>query len=872
MRHRDTYTIPLIAAVISFLFLTGLSGCFNPVDDPGTLSPDSPDVNGNTFGSLVFLFHDTGTSRTIGPTGDLKALVTSWSISFSGHSGNEADFSVNPYTEGTRIEGIPAGTWIITLTGRDDNLHEIVRGTPAENPVTVFGGEQSIALTLRPIAGDETGTLLWTILFPAAEVDDAEISLDPWPAGGSDAYILEEITDYNDDFASTGNLSVDIDLASGYYVVSVVFSKQVEESPVNHPPVTEVVLIYDYLTSSASPTELSAADFTQPPAKPLNFSATTLSSSVISLEWDDTSSTESGFYLEWSFDESGSWTAVDTIAASVEEYEHTGLSGNTPYYYRLRSENDFGSSDWAEADAVTDALSVIYHGNGHTSGTVPTDGGEYAPADDITIAELGDLVNENDGISLLFTGWNTSSDGSEDSYDAGGNYQMPGHDLELWAQWSIIGGTGPAQGTVFYDKGNYTNGWRYLEVAPVATEEIDKPWGGYGYSAEETATAIGIGAANTELITLAYGESEPYAGAADYAAKLCSDLSNVSGSYTYNDWFLPSGDELSEMCIHLHDRPTPLGNFSIGCCYWSSREYDISNEQAYCFNFGDGSSLTAIKYSVQRVRAVRAFRSEKPSYIVLYHPNKATGGSVPTDPAFYESSDTVTVVGNTGSLSRTGFNFTFVGWNTEPDGSGDQYNASDTFIMSDTNVVLYAQWEASGATVGEEGPAGGWIFYDKGSYSDGWRYLEACLEDLDHTGDYTLEWGDQGTDINGNDDTLPPELISIGSGKINTYTIVQAIGDNGGTAYAAQLCYDYSWTNADCVYDDWFLPSEAELNLMYANLHNQATPLGGFSDTGYYWSSTERSDLLANFLRFDTGENTFNYKGSSYRVRPSRRF
>jgi len=31
----------------------------------------------------------------------------------------------------------------------------------------------------------------------------------------------------------------------------------------------------------------------------------------------------------------------------------------------------------------------------------------------------------------------------------------------------------------------------------------------------------------------------------------------------------------------------------------------------------------------------------------------------------------------------------------------------------------------------DEGPAGGWVFYDKGYYSDGWRYMEAWIEDED---------------------------------------------------------------------------------------------------------------------------------------------
>ena len=38
--------------------------------------------------------------------------------------------------------------------------------------------------------------------------------------------------------------------------------------------------------------------------------------------------------------------------------------------------------------------------------------------------------------------------------------------------------------------------------------------------------------------------------------------------------------------------------------------------------------------------------------------------------------------------------------------------------------------------IAQKGPAGGWVFFDKGDYSGGWRYLEAAPEGL---GD--VEWG-----------------------------------------------------------------------------------------------------------------------------------
>ena len=37
----------------------------------------------------------------------------------------------------------------------------------------------------------------------------------------------------------------------------------------------------------------------------------------------------------------------------------------------------------------------------------------------------------------------------------------------VFAQEYKVGDTGPAGGLIFFDKGALTNGWRYLEAAPV---------------------------------------------------------------------------------------------------------------------------------------------------------------------------------------------------------------------------------------------------------------------------------------------------------------------------------------------------------------------------------------------------------------------
>ena len=78
------------------------------------------------------------------------------------------------------------------------------------------------------------------------------------------------------------------------------------------------------------------------------------------------------------------------------------------------------------------------------------------------------------------------------------------------------------------------------------------------------------------------------------------------------------------------------------------------------------------------------------TYSVTYLGNSPTSGSVPVDPTAYNSLDTVTVLGNSGFLGRTGY--AFAGWNTKADGSGISYANPATFPMGSSAVTLYAIW------------------------------------------------------------------------------------------------------------------------------------------------------------------------------------
>ena len=103
-----------------------------------------------------------------------------------------------------------------------------------------------------------------------------------------------------------------------------------------------------------------------------------------------------------------------------------------------------------------------------------------------------------------------------------------------------LGDTGPAGGIVFYGKGSYSDGWRYLETAPASTEWRKKEWGGYKIKMGGTETDIGSGQSNTtRIVKWLNNHSE-----AGKAAQLCDALVVENNGVTYSDWFLPSKDEL----------------------------------------------------------------------------------------------------------------------------------------------------------------------------------------------------------------------------------------------------------------------------------------------------------------------------------------
>ena len=203
--------------------------------------------------------------------------------------------------------------------------------------------------------------------------------------------------------------------------------------------------------------------------------------------------------------------------------------------------------------------------------------------------------------------------------------------------------------------------------------------------------------------------------------------------------------------------------------------------------------------------------------------------------------------------------------------------------------------------IGEIGPAGGFIIYDKKSYVGGWRYLEAAPSDLRVVnGIPTVD-----SNVKGYSDAPPtycfgffrksafePNLYVNGSrcyktedctrleikkGYQNTQAIVASMGDeafsslkgfNKTDQYAARLCTILKHENDGVIFDDWFLPSKMELVMMKYLFDSGKGNIGKT-----YWSSSENKSNpeISWYVDFEVKEKNYDLlRSCRFRIRPVR--
>ena len=146
-------------------------------------------------------------------------------------------------------------------------------------------------------------------------------------------------------------------------------------------------------------------------------------------------------------------------------------------------------------------------------------------------------------------------------------------------------------GIIFYLDGSGCHGL----VVKATDEPGNYQWSPLDFNTWALATGIFGGAQNTKKAIFRAGQNNSTCP----VASVCDNL--ISGGY--NDWYLPSKDEVDMMYVNLHLQG--LGGFDLNH-YWSSSE--VGHSTAWIQDFGSGLQNFIGKFNYGfNVRAVRAF-------------------------------------------------------------------------------------------------------------------------------------------------------------------------------------------------------------------------------------------------------------------------
>ena len=242
--------------------------------------------------------------------------------------------------------------------------------------------------------------------------------------------------------------------------------------------------------------------------------------------------------------------------------------------------------------------------------TFETNGGSSVDAVEVEAGKSVTEPAEPTKEDWIFDKWTTDKDGKT-AYDFSLEVKA---DITLYAQWRdyyIVGDTGPAGGIIFYvaaseQTTNYTDlngasitlGWKYLEVAPgevTVDGSTTLKWSSQDSGSYGTETGIGSGLSNTYKLLSSASDNLRFP-----ASQACADYGNNTD---YDDWFLPSKDELNE----IYENRDALGTtFKTDDKYWSSSQY--SSYYAWTQLYDNGGQYNSDFTTDYYVRPVRAFQ------------------------------------------------------------------------------------------------------------------------------------------------------------------------------------------------------------------------------------------------------------------------
>ncbi len=305
-----------------------------------------------------------------------------------------------------------------------------------------------------------------------------------------------------------------------------------------------------------------------------------------------------------------------------------------------------------------------------TGGAAAIGGGGYAGHNSITI---------NGGTITANGGGQSSAIGSAFYNTTAGTITITGGTVNAYGSYgaAAIGGGDQGGGGTIVISGGTVYARSYSDTTSRAI--------GYGNGADATEISnTSIQISNSASVK-AYSKQVSSLMAGTINASGCKIIQGTFSTAPNSTLNLNFGDSTNSITMPSTYLSFALNNFT------SSSTFTMSNASITVLN--GGSANIDCSASVTNLSNLDLTSN----YTVTYNGNENTSGTPPADGNAYPQGSIVNVLGNTGTLAKTGY--TFDGWNTAADGSGTTYQAGNTFTIGTSNVTLYAKWLEESYTV-----------------------------------------------------------------------------------------------------------------------------------------------------------------------------
>jgi uncharacterized repeat protein (TIGR02543 family) len=395
-----------------------------------------------------------------------------------------------------------------------------------------------------------------------------------------------------------------------------------------------------------------------------------------------------GFEIRYSSNGGSTWSELIQAAATATSAIVPNLSNGTAYVFQIRAKNLFGNSAYS-ADASGTPLGAQ---------TNPTFGPSTSTADGFTVnltnydatytygvpqitvgsgnISVGTATGSN--LPITVTGMTpgsvaTFSIGNQKTGFSSGTGLASGSALNA-AKVPVVGSIVTLTGGFTASVTNYDSAYQWNVSSTVGTAVINTQ-GGITVSGVNPSTAVELtvsttrvgyapGSSKTTVTTLAllkvfYNGTRSTGGAAPTDAN--SYASNASAVVLAN----PASGGL-----------TLNGYYLAG---WSLN----SDETGQVYQPGASLALGLVDVTLYAKWTLTP-------YTVSYNANGSTGGSVPVDSNTYTMDGSVPVLGNTGTLVRTGYSF--IGWGLSSTDTVNQYVSGNTYTVGTSNIAFWARW------------------------------------------------------------------------------------------------------------------------------------------------------------------------------------